>query len=196
MSSFWNDDEKVEALKKLWADGLTATQVGKKLGCSRNSVLSKVHRLGLSKIGITRPTAAEQRRKFLDGENSRRREKRAAKAPAVPTIPALRFGTHPGGPSEPKEPTIIPEAIVEMRDVFPRLDGLPRTLVDRAHHQCGFPIGDPRNPDFHYCTNEALEIAPNVRATYCRDHMKVAYQPAQVRQRENKRASTIARGAR
>src|SRR5260370_4933182 len=44
----WTDD-RVEVLKKLWGDGLSASQLAAELGClSRNSVIGKVHRLGLS----------------------------------------------------------------------------------------------------------------------------------------------------
>src|SRR5690606_16642364 len=42
-------DERVELLKKLWAEGLSASQVAKQLGgVTRNAVIGKVHRLGLS----------------------------------------------------------------------------------------------------------------------------------------------------
>ena len=42
-------DERVELLKKLWADGLSASRIAAELGgVSRNSVIGKVHRLGLS----------------------------------------------------------------------------------------------------------------------------------------------------
>lgn len=188
---FWTEEREAE-LRKLWGEGHSASEIRRIMRAeSRSAVLGKIHRLQLPK----RPTVIKSANKRVYSKTDKSAISRKCGRP-VRTKPEIRFGTHPGGPSEPKEPTIIPEAIVEMRDVFPRLDGLPRTLVDRCHHQCGFPVGDPRNPDFHYCTNEALEIAPNVRATYCRDHMKVAYQPAQVRQRENKRASTIARAAR
>ena len=44
----WTDD-RVELLKKLWSDGLSASQIAAELGgISRNSVIGKVHRLGLS----------------------------------------------------------------------------------------------------------------------------------------------------
>ena len=44
----WND-ERVELLKKLWADGLSASQIASRLGgVTRNAVIGKVHRLGLS----------------------------------------------------------------------------------------------------------------------------------------------------
>jgi len=42
-------DERVELLKKLWADGLSASQIAGRLGgVTRNAVIGKVHRLGLS----------------------------------------------------------------------------------------------------------------------------------------------------
>ena len=42
-------DERVELLKKMWADGQSASQIAKELGgVTRNAVIGKVHRLGLS----------------------------------------------------------------------------------------------------------------------------------------------------
>ncbi len=44
----WTDD-RVELLKKLWAEGLSASQIANRLGgVTRNAVIGKVHRLGLS----------------------------------------------------------------------------------------------------------------------------------------------------
>jgi len=42
-------DERVELLKKMWAEGQSASQIAKELGgVTRNAVIGKVHRLGLS----------------------------------------------------------------------------------------------------------------------------------------------------
>ena len=44
----WTDD-RVETLKKMWTDGQSASQIAKELGgVTRNAVIGKVHRLGLS----------------------------------------------------------------------------------------------------------------------------------------------------
>src|ERR1700684_2398878 len=42
-------DERVELLKKLWSDGLSASQIAAELGgITRNAVIGKVHRLWVS----------------------------------------------------------------------------------------------------------------------------------------------------
>lgn len=42
-------DERVETLKKMWTEGQSASQIAKELGgVTRNAVIGKVHRLGLS----------------------------------------------------------------------------------------------------------------------------------------------------
>ena len=43
-------DERVELLKKLWSEGLSASQIAGRLGMgvTRNAVIGKVHRLNLS----------------------------------------------------------------------------------------------------------------------------------------------------
>src|SRR3979409_1211917 len=47
-------DERVELLKKLWTDGLSASQIAAELGgITRNAVIGKVHRLGLSGRGTS-----------------------------------------------------------------------------------------------------------------------------------------------
>jgi GcrA cell cycle regulator len=49
-------DERVETLKKMWAEGQSASQIAKELGSvTRNAVIGKVHRLGLSNRAGTGP---------------------------------------------------------------------------------------------------------------------------------------------
>ena len=57
----WND-ERVELLKKLWSEGLSASQIATELGeVTRNAVIGKVHRLGLSGRAKAAPTPARPR---------------------------------------------------------------------------------------------------------------------------------------
>ena len=41
-------EQMVEDLKKMWHEGLTTGEIGKRLGVSKNSIVGKVHRLQLS----------------------------------------------------------------------------------------------------------------------------------------------------
>ena len=47
-ASVWND-ERLEKLTKFWEQGLSITQIGIRLGVTRNAVVGKVHRMGLPK---------------------------------------------------------------------------------------------------------------------------------------------------
>src|SRR5207249_7827152 len=59
----WSDD-RVEQLKKLWESGLSASQIAAELGnVTRNAVIGKVHRLGLSGRAKSPSTAAPRQRK-------------------------------------------------------------------------------------------------------------------------------------
>lgn len=51
-------EERVDALKKLWSDGLSARQIAEELGdVTRNAVIGKAHRLGLStRTAPSKPT--------------------------------------------------------------------------------------------------------------------------------------------
>ncbi|MBI1238657.1 MAG: GcrA cell cycle regulator [Alphaproteobacteria bacterium] len=54
-------DERVEQLKQMWTEGLSASQIARALGgVTRNAVIGKVHRLGLS--GRASPTRPERPR--------------------------------------------------------------------------------------------------------------------------------------
>jgi GcrA cell cycle regulator len=57
-------DERVETLRKLWADGLTTGEIGKRLGVSKNAVVGKAHRLGLK----SRPSPIKRTKKKLPVE--------------------------------------------------------------------------------------------------------------------------------
>jgi GcrA cell cycle regulator len=48
-----------------------------------------------------------------------------------------------------------------------------KTMMARTDHMCKWPIGDPRQPDFHFCGEDAQVGLP-----YCSHHASVAYQPA------------------
>jgi GcrA cell cycle regulator len=80
----WSDD-RVTTLSKLWLDGLSASQIAKQLGgVTRNAVIGKVHRLGLSwRATPSRPGRAVAVRTP--------RTPRPARPPALPRTPRPRI---------------------------------------------------------------------------------------------------------
>ena len=87
----WSDD-RVEQLKTLWTEGLSASQIARALGgVTRNAVIGKVHRLGLA--GRASPSRAERPRVSLPNSPSMR-----AHVPAIPVVEedplTLEDGSH------------------------------------------------------------------------------------------------------
>jgi len=155
MSLGWTED-RVGALKKLWLEGQSASQIAKQLGggVTRNAVIGKVHRLGLS--GRAAPSQPA-RTTFRPT-----RPRPAAAAPTqAPSAPRRIEAAQPR-PAAPVAPR--PEPI-------PDLPGTA-TVMTLGAHMCKWPIGDPSSAEFSFCGRRASE------GVYCGEHARVAYQPA------------------
>lgn len=162
-------DERVETLKRLWAEGLSASQIASQLGgVSRNAVIGKVHRLKLSSRG--RATSAAPRPKKTGQNGSGARTARSAR-PVTTSIGATalqaRFDAEPE-----TQPSLRPVEDV----VVPMSRNLK--LVELSEHTCKWPNGDPLSEAFSFCGNDSEESSP-----YCTYHARVAYQPASERRR-------------
>ena len=156
----WSD-ERVEQLKKLWESGLSASQIAAELGnVTRNAVIGKVHRLGLSGRAKTPSTAAPRPRKARSSGQMLR-----VSRPAIRGNTALAYDYD----LEP-EPELL-EIPVEQR----------KTLLQLNEHTCRWPVGDPGGSDFYFCGGETATELP-----YCGYHCRVAYQPASERRRDRR----------
>ena len=158
-------DERVEMLKKLWADGLSASQIAGRLGdVTRNAVIGKVHRLGLA----GRATTSRMR--------SARPRNRVSHLPLRPT--RVQYRTHGNVALKPvfvpiEKPAV---ALTVVPSVAPEI-GLPAALqvalLDLKENMCRWPIGDPQDENFHFCGHQK---APGI--SYCEHHAYKAFQPA------------------
>jgi GcrA cell cycle regulator len=107
----WTSD-RVEILRQLWQQGQTASQIAAQLGgVTRNAVIGKAHRLGLSQKAT----------------------------PVVRPEPAPR----------------------------PVAAAVASSVTGRG---CLWPVGDPKQPDFHFCGQPSETGRP-----YCAEHCAVAY---------------------
>lgn len=158
-------DERVELLKKLWNAGLSASQIAGELGgITRNAVIGKVHRLGLSGRAKTVSSAAPRPRK--------------PRAPSHPTTMFRVQGATALKPSREVELQIEPQIEREVRPALEPVASERVTIMDLRECMCRWPIGDPGSSEFRFCGSRA-----NSGSSYCTYHSQLAYQPATDRKR-------------
>nr|WP_319948239.1 GcrA family cell cycle regulator [uncultured Shimia sp.] len=190
-------DERVELLKKMWGEGQSASQIAKELGgVTRNAVIGKVHRLGLS--NRTTPNKADAKPKAEPKAKPTPKPKVAVKPapapepkpepktePAVPQKPAMsaaRRAIIPAGQPLPPQPSaneISPEALAKVNEVEKTAKKL--SLMELTERTCKWPVGDPATDEFWFC---GLNVQPG--KPYCEAHVGVAFQPMSSR-RDRKR---------
>lgn len=148
-TSSWTDD-RVETLAQLWQEGSSASQIARSLGgVTRNAVIGKVHRLGLS--GRATPSAPGARRTKPKADQRRPR-------PAAPARPPRAL------PAESACPPPAPETGTA-------------SVVSVRYGQCRWPIGEPLADDFRLCGRKAERgayCAPHGALAYRvtpRDHL-------------------------
>ncbi|MCA3453527.1 MAG: GcrA cell cycle regulator [Rhodobacter sp.] len=190
-------DERVETLKKMWSEGQSASQIAKELGgVTRNAVIGKVHRLGLSnRVGAGKaeeeeddPVVATPDPLWADPPAPPASE-RPAELRAAPDTPAppeggatitplpIRKAIIPAGQPLPPQPSaneISPEALASVREVEKRARRL--SLMELTERTCKWPIGDPATDDFWFCGLPTQAGKP-----YCDAHVGVAFQPMSAR---------------
>lgn len=192
-------EERVDKLKELWNEGMSASQIAKVLGgVTRNAVIGKVHRLGLSNRGggasggEAEAKAAEPAKakvtKAAKPAAAAKPAPAAAAQPAQPpapapttrrTAPAIRDATQPRAPGAPTPEEEAARATLAEIEKFARRV----SLLDLTERTCKWPIGDPTDDDFAFCGLSCVPGKP-----YCENHVAVAFQPMSSR-RDRARAS-------
>jgi GcrA cell cycle regulator len=126
-------DERVATLKKLWLDGLSASQIAKQLGgVTRNAVIGKVHRLGLS----------------------------GRAAPSQPTRPVFKAPRAPRPIAASPAPIRRAPTPLMAAPVYSREETGSATVLTLGAHMCKWPIGDPAVDGFSFCGRRTGEDGP------------------------------------
>ena len=189
-------DERVETLKKMWSEGQSASQIAKELGgVTRNAVIGKVHRLGLSNRAGAAVGAAEKEAEKPAAAPEAKAEPRPKPtlvktapepaedrpAPAAPAAPAIRkpFVAGQPLPPQPSANEISPEALAKVSEIEKKARRL--TLMELTERTCKWPVGDPATDNFWFCGLPTQAGKP-----YCEAHVGVAFQPMSSR-RDRKR---------
>lgn len=158
MAQFPWTDENIATLKRLWVGGHTCTQIAKRMGggLTRNAIIGKVRRLGLSYrsgpngsgfegVNRARKVAKLHQKKSTFGAKSHSRQKRAPG-----TMPPA---THPGSPALD----------------LPSENTKRVSLFETGDSKCKWPLwGD--GDDHRDCCGLPVKTGP-----YCAHHMQIAY---------------------
>lgn len=182
-------DERVELLKKMWGEGQSASQIAKELGgVTRNAVIGKVHRLGLSnRTAAANSSAASAQTEAKAAAPKPKAEPKPKPAPKPEPVKAeaapppeprpvptpARKAIIPAGQPLPPQPSaneISAEALAKVSEVEKKAKKL--TLMDLTERTCKWPVGDPATPDFWFCGLPVQQGKP-----YCEAHVGVAFQP-------------------
>src|SRR5271166_4451153 len=185
-------DERIELLQKLWLQGMSASKIASELanGLTRNAVIGKVYRLGLSGHAKSdapptarqtpRPSArAQSGRAGSHGLRSQSGPSQLMRSQAGQSASFVRgnialavqpiaFETATPAPA----PTTAHDVVVPIAE--------PVTILELRDTMCRWPIGDPTQSDFRYC---GARRTPG-EGPYCGCHAAIAYQPHPDRRRQ------------
>lgn len=158
----WTDD-RVATLTKLWSQGKSASEIAEVLGgVTRNAVIGKAHRLGLS----GRPSPIKKKK--VAKKTIKKKEDTAEK----PKTKAKKKSIQPAKTAKPAKKEIklpiAPPTFIEEKPVH---DGELIDILDLTERVCRWPIGDPKEGEFGFCGAECDPAHP-----YCLPHMAMAFQ--------------------
>jgi GcrA cell cycle regulator len=168
----------------MWGEGASASTIAKALGgVTRNAVIGKVHRLGLSNRAasaaepVAEPAEAVAAPKAAPVVEAKPEPQERRPIPAThsaePVATPMRGRIIPAGQPLPPQPSaneISAEALASVREVEKGSARLP--LMELTERTCKWPIGDPATEDFWFCGLPSQAGKP-----YCEAHVGVAFQP-------------------
>lgn len=125
--------EQISELTRLWGEGLTTSEIGKRLGISKNAVVGKAHRLHLA----ARPSPIKRTGRATVFRTT-------VKLPGAPRPARVKSNTHVGHAPGAPRPAPQPQ----------------RWTGELSNNICKWPIGHPGDSDFHFCTDRALVGKP------------------------------------
>ncbi len=164
-------EERLELLKKLWGEGLSASQIATQLGggVTRSAVLGKTHRLGLVRNRSAETATPRLRNPTQPPAQAITSNLAAPQNPNQGPKPSVQASIQ--APAEHPKPAPLP-----VEAVAPGSKGL--TIMEFREGTCRWPLGDPTKPEFRYCGAGGVPGLP-----YCDHHAQIAYIPSAERKR-------------
>ena len=187
MSKGW-DNATLKKLKSLLGKGLSTSEIGKKLGLSKNAVVGKLNRLGWNAKAGAMTTTTKTAKKTT---TSKKTVTKVAPKKATVAKPATKAksGAKPTAvkttkktiakatkkQSEKKVPETKKETSTKSSSktlaMHQRIIQHSLEMANLKPNQCRWPIGDPDSENFHFCGKPVFTGKP-----YCYEHCRLAYQ--------------------
>ena len=196
----WSD-ERVAILKKMWLEGNSASEIAKELGnITRNAVIGKVHRLGLSnrdtnvsKSGSSSNTITKSVKRGRPPKANTETKKRGrprnlkdARDFPEPMNGKDKSTSSLGNTKIPNDNSlkVVSDLSDETLKNLLKLESKSKkiSLMELTERTCKWPIGDPSTDSFWFCGHESEPGKP-----YCKTHISIAFQP--MTQRRNRKES-------
>jgi GcrA cell cycle regulator len=153
-------EQRIEMLRRLWGQGQTASQIAVALGgVTRNAVIGKAHRLGLT----GRPSPIKRDASGAATPKRRLVPRRALQPQPRPMMASMQRAL----PAQPQETG----AAVASPPPAPQPRNYPPARAHGGTKSCSWPMGDPKQSGFHFCGEPSEPGRP-----YCANHCHQAYQ--------------------
>ena len=194
MSKGW-DNATLKKLKALTGKGLSTSEIGKRLGMSKNAIVGKLNRLGWNaKAAATTAVATSDKKEVTKKSATAKKEtpkKDAVKKETVKTVskkvvatPKKSVAKKVAAPKkdvtkkEPVKKEVSEKTTAKSSSANAKNLAMHQRIVQHSlemanlkPNQCRWPIGDPDSEHFHFCGETVFVGKP-----YCYEHCKQAYQ--------------------
>ena len=198
MSKGW-DNATLKKLKALTGKGLSTSEIGKRLGMSKNAIVGKLNRLGWNAKagGATVATDATEKKTTTAKKTVAKAKVTTAKTATAPKKTTAKVVTTKKNTEKATDKKSVAKKVatakktVSVKETTKKTEKSTKTAKNDAKslaahqriiqhslemanlkpNQCRWPIGDPDSEHFHFCGETVFVGKP-----YCYEHCKQAYQ--------------------
>lgn len=185
MSKGW-DTTALKKLKSLIGKGLSTSEIGRRLGMSKNAVVGKLNRLGWNaKAGGAVGAETESKKttkKEKPIESTKKTVEKKSEKKTVEKVDVKGESKKSVAKADKKAKVETKKIAVEAKEVNAKVSEKSLAAHQRIiqhslemaglkPNQCRWPIGDPDSENFHFCGETVFVGKP-----YCYEHCKQAYQ--------------------
>jgi GcrA cell cycle regulator len=165
------DDKALDELRRLWTLGLSTAEIGRRLGCTKNAVIGKAHRLDLPSRPSPIQATGPRDKPNVRARVAKRRE-RAAEL-AAKHIPTDQIATLLGVHIKTARDTLAEIGMARPPGRHtPKPEPARHTPGAARAHACRWPMwGDKERPTHRYCDGATVPGRP-----YCTAHCAKAFE--------------------